>query len=151
MPTAKAKKAKETKAPETPTEQPWNQFREDNLEHPDKVVAEHVKEDNDTNITFLALPFDDWVFNLWSTWLNIVLRSDVSELQIQSYRVGLRQRNFTNKDVIYCCRFFEENLTYFPMMSDWLNCPDLPRVSETAVPGLGRPGRFPRAPGRWSE
>ncbi len=93
----------------------------------------------------MALPFDDWVFNLWLTWLSIVLRSDVSELQVQAYRVALRERKFTNQDVIYCCGFFEENSTYFPMMADWLNCPDLPRVRDQPVEaGLGK--KPPRAP-----
>lgn len=130
MSTAKAKKAKETKAPKTPTEQPWQQYREDNLEHPDTVVAKHVKEDSDAYEIFLTRPFDDWVFNLWSTWLSIVLRSSVTELQVQAYRVALRERKFTNKDVIYCGGFFEENSIYFPMMADWLSCPVLPRVED---------------------
>lgn len=97
----------------------------------------------------MALPFDDWVFNLWSTWLSIILRVDLSELQVRAYRVALREREFSNRDVIYCCQFFEANAIHFPMMSDWLRCPDLPRVSEAPNPaGLGK---FPRPQRRWME
>ena len=124
------KKTETAKTPETPTEKPWQGYREDQVSHPDQVIRDHVKDDPERYEEFMLLPFDDWVFNLWSTWLSIILRADISEIQVTAYRAALRERKFTNRDVIYCCQFFEGNSIYFPMVSDWVTCPDLPRVQE---------------------
>lgn len=96
----------------------------------------------------LAEPLEAWLFDLWWAWLAEIFRFDATESQCAAYLSALRERRFTNKDVILAGRWFEENNYHFPFVAGWLQCPDIPRNSERPNTKFA-PGNAPgRAQGR---
>ena len=136
MPTGGSKAKKQKK----PTPAPWQAYQDKGeIGHPDAILRKFAGGSEDKYLKFLAEPLTDWFFFLWMTWLNILFRSDLTELQVRAYGSAFKERSFTNKDFVTCCRWIEDNLFRFPMLADWVNCPELPGNESAAG---DRPKRF---------
>ena len=93
----------------------------------------------------MAEPLDDGVLDLWMSWLNIIFRADITPEQNAAYRAAFKRYGFTNGDVMKCGRWIEANLFRFPVLADWLQCPDLPSNEDKVFMGAS-PDPGPRKP-----